>query len=127
MITLNGQSAVYFDVDATLVQFRATEDEIRKHGIPFVYPNGVTHILVPHKEHIEQLKEHHSRLTSVIVWSSAGGAWAELVVKTLGLELYVDVCTIKPTWVFDDLPIEKFMPKSRWLPTDNFAIKPYDP
>lgn len=123
MITIRGESSVYIDVDETLIRFMATPEEIEKYGVLFTYPNGVTRTLVPHSKHIEQLKEHASRLTSVIIWSKAGGAWCELVIKTLGLEQYVDACLKKPDWIFDDLPIEEFMPQSRWLSTPEFELK----
>ena len=125
MITIHGQSTAWFDCDNTLIKWQATPEEKEKYGVEFTYTSGVVDKLVPHIKHIAQLKEHHTRHTSIVVWSAAGAAWAETVVKTLGLEQYVDVCIGKPNWVYDDLAIEKFMPKARWLDDPNFKIEDY--
>lgn len=50
----------------------------------------------------------------VIVWSAGGYKWAESVVKSLGLSLFVDVAMSKPTWYYDDIPCQKWMGKPRW-------------
>ena len=74
-----------------------------------------TERLKPHKKHIEQLKKHKLRGHTVIVWSAGGWEWAEAVVRALKLEQYVDLVIEKPTWVYDDLPPNEYMPKSQWL------------
>jgi FMN phosphatase YigB (HAD superfamily) len=128
MISLHSQTTTWFDVDDTLLSWNATDEQVEKHGILFTCPAGKnlidgevvdspswTERLVPHRKHIEQLKKHKSRHSLIIVWSAAGSDWAETVVKTLGLEQYVDLCISKPTWVYDDLPVQEFMPKSKWM------------
>lgn len=128
MITINSQTTAWFDVDDTLVLWDATPEQVEKEGIKFTCPGSLIivddepresmpwiEMLVPHKEHIEQLKKHKSRHTKIIVWSAAGADWAEAVVKTLGLEEYVDLCISKPTWVYDDLQPTEFIPKPRWM------------
>lgn len=120
MITIKGQTAVYIDIDQTLMRWLPEQHEIDSHGIEYYDDNGMLHHYVPHKKHIAQLKEHKSRGTTVVLWSAAGSEWAAKAARILGIESWVDVCLSKPNWVFDDLPIEDFMPKSRWLKDPHF-------
>lgn len=129
MIAIHGQTTTWFDCDDTLVKWSATAEELETKGVSFTCPASVTlhedghlvevaswtTLLVPHLKHIDQLKKHKLRGSVVVVWSAAGSEWAETVVKTLGLEQYVDLCIGKSTWVYDDLPVTEFMPKSIWM------------
>jgi hypothetical protein len=129
MIALHGQTVTFFDCDDTLVSWNASAEDLEKNGVLFTCPVSKalhedghlvevgtwTANLVPHKKHIDQLIKHKIRGSTIVVWSAAGSEWAETVAKTLGLEKYVDLCIGKPTWVYDDLPLDEFMPKPVWL------------
>lgn len=103
---------MYVDVDGTLVIVYA--DYMEKDQ-----PQGVEPIMsvddskfYPHKIHIDMVKEFKHRGFNIIVWSQGGSDWAESVVKKIGLEDYIDVIMPKPSWYFDDAPVEKFMPEN---------------
>lgn len=121
MICIHGQTTTYFDIDDTLIKWCATPEEKEKYGVEFIcysrsLPSGTyVEFLVPHKKHIEQLIEHKSRGSTIVLWSAAGSEWCETVAKTLGLEQYVDLCISKPTWAYDDLQPSEFIPKPKWM------------
>lgn len=83
-----------------------------------------TEYLVPHKRHIAQLVQHKLRGHTVIVWSAGGWEWAEAVVRSLGIEKYVDLVIEKPMWYYDDRPAEAFMGKPIYM--KDVPIEPYD-
>ena len=110
MKVYKSDQAAYFDVDDTLViwQYPPNTDETKL----VEFKNGeFSQYLLPHQKHIEVLKEFKIRGQMVVVWSQGGHAWAETVVRTLGLEPYVDLVLCKPKWYFDDLPCEEWMGK----------------
>lgn len=105
------ENVVFYDCDDTLVmwddKFREPhKDEFTgKEAIPIFDPNDRSvNYLIPHQRHIELLKKHHGRGYHVVVWSGGGFEWAESVVKTLGLEEFVDDVYTKPCKFVDDLP-----------------------
>lgn len=127
MIVVPCKEAVFFDVDDTLVKWSPTQEEKFMFGVEFTCPGSTTLIdgelkesgpwkefLVPHRKHIESLKKHKQRGHTVVVWSAGGYDWAAAVVKTLGLENFVDLVISKPRWAYDDLPPNEYMPKSQW-------------
>jgi hypothetical protein len=123
MQVINKENAIFFDVDDTLVLWDAqyTEpDPTRLVEIVDPYDNK-TVFLAPHHPHIKLLKNHHTRGTYIVVWSQGGFAWAEAVVKALGLEDHVDLIMSKPRAYVDDLPADAWMkeriyisPNSKW-------------
>ena len=128
MIVLPCNQTTYFDVDETLVFWSPTTEQLDKHGIEITCPGSyilvddeltrcpsVTQKLVPHFKHIQQLINHKLRGHTIIVWSAGGYDWAEVVVKALKLEQYVDLVISKPTWIYDDKKPEEFMPKPYWM------------
>lgn len=136
MKTIRCNQPVFCDVDDTLIMWNLAPPD-HPDSIPITCPytrNRVvtdkdepfgeeqesevqswTEYVVPNKEQVEQLKRHKVRGHTVIVWSAGGYEWAEVAVKALGLEKYVDVVMEKPHWVYDDLPSHEFMPKSRLI------------
>lgn len=115
MQVIKGSRILVVDCDSTILEWRPTPEQIKEKGIYYTDKNGVEHVYVPIEGNIKQLKEHKSRLHTVIVWSAAGYEFAELAVKLLKLEAYVDLVMGKPTWCLDDLPPEEYMPKSQWF------------
>jgi hypothetical protein len=68
---------------------------------------------------VEMIKSKWSRGCHVFVWSQSGEAWANAVVKALGLSEYVFATMEKPESVGDDLPVEKWMSNRVYLPPDH--------
>ena len=66
--------------------------------------NGFKDVGIPNQPAIDHLKKMKARAYSVIVWSAGGSDWAEIVVKALGLEDYVDICMPKIHFHLDDRP-----------------------
>lgn len=52
---------------------------------------------------------------TVVVWSQGGVEWAEMVVKALELEAYVDLVITKPFVLYDDLASSRWMPEPRCI------------
>lgn len=100
---------VMFDVDDTLVVWDFPK-ELDEQAITF--DNfGVNVRLLPHYKHIDQMKRHAARGHMIYVWSAGGHEWAGEVIKTLGLEKYVNHIMSKPQWYYDDLRAEEFLPE----------------
>lgn len=99
------EMTIYFDVDDTLIFWDdGTFQGPASDRIEIVCPHDgfTTHHRV-HKRHVEFLKRQKAKGYAVIVWSAGGTKWAAEVVKTLGLENYVDFCVAKPLKWVDDL------------------------
>lgn len=110
---------VTIDVDDTLVLWPENQKTFpynQSHTQPYEgavafndpYDNSINY-LTPHQKHIDLIKKYKGRGFTVIVWSAGGYKWAASVVKTLGLESFVDIVLTKPSRYVDDLPCEKWM------------------
>lgn len=111
MFTVKSHRSVFFDVDDTLIiwDWQSVTDDMNE-LITIVDPeSGHTEMVLPHQRHIQLLKQFKARGHTVVVWSAGGWAWAESVVKQLGLEDLVDVTMAKPDWYVDDLPASAYM------------------
>lgn len=110
MKVIDNEMVSTFDVDETLTLEPKITHENYKSFIGIFDPAlNETVARVPHKKHIELLKRMHGRGRYIVVWSGNGVKWAESVIKTLGLEKYVDVVMSKPICYVDDYP------SSQWL------------
>ena len=97
----------YVDVDDTLVCWNISEyDETTFITIEH---NGYKTTLMPHEKNINLLKKFAKLGYTVIVHSQSGMEWAEVVVKSLGLEEYVSGIGDKPKYYMDDLPASAWM------------------
>lgn len=103
-------NVVCFDVDDTLVMWSWPE----KFNDDVITFNNFGHDvqLVPHKKHIELMKQFKARGHYVIVWSQGGYEWAKAVCETLQIERFVDEVKTKPKWIVDDLPPSVWMTRS---------------
>jgi len=72
--------------------------------------------LTPHNGHIKILKDRKARGSFIVVWSAGGYAWANAVVKALGLEEYVDLVMTKPHAYVDDKQAAEIMGERIYLP-----------
>jgi predicted phosphatase len=113
MKVYSSDNSVFFDVDDTLILWNPTPEQKKANGFKYQDDDGVF-TYVPHKIHIESLKNHKSRGHFVVVWSAGGYKWAEKAVKMLELEEYVDLVIAKPKWCYDDLIAEKILPAVQW-------------
>lgn len=114
MLVIPCNQPLYVDIDDTLLKWNASTEEKEQTGIFITYPNSSQgDLLVPLMGNIEALKKHRLRRQTVIVWSQGGTEWAEIAIKALNLEEYVDLIIEKPQWFLDDLPATEFMPESK--------------
>jgi FMN phosphatase YigB (HAD superfamily) len=122
MTVIKNECVVMYDVDDTLV--REWYEAGSAFGIALPEEEHIsildptTNNFVrrhPVEKHIELLKKHKARGFTVVVWSQGGWAWAEAVVKALGLEAYVDHVMSKPVCYVDDLPVQKWMTQRIYL------------
>lgn len=111
MQRVDNDHVVAFDVDDTLIMWpwshEDTEEEKKK--LLLVNHNGYKTLVLPNEKHIELLKRYKAKGKVIIVWSQSGNEWAELIVKTLGLEEYVDFVFTKPEKYVDDLRADEWM------------------
>lgn len=116
MQTFENEFVVAFDVDDTLVIWGDFYGVPHEGAVPFICPySGGTNYLIPHKKHIQLLKQYTGRGMCVMVWSAGGTQWAKSVINTLGLEDYVDLIITKPSKLIDDLPLNEIFPKPIYL------------
>lgn len=106
---LHDYNWVYFDVDDTLVMwYQHYEPGFDDKCISIDFLEN-RHALVPHKKHIELLKDLYAQGWTVVVWSAGGLEWAQTVTKALGLENHVHHILAKPYRYVDDLYSDEFM------------------
>ncbi len=119
MFVVENEKTAYWDVDDTLVMHHM-EDHPK--AIEVVYDDGrkqIKHLLVPHQDHIDELKLLYRTGWEIIVWSAGGYKWAHSVVKALKLEEFVDVVMAKPSRYYDDLPPQEFMIAHNYIPFED--------
>lgn len=116
MITFRERKAVFFDVDDTIVEWYTCEKD-EKDAVYFK-TNGHEFYKKAIMPNIRALKAHHRAGHLVVVWSSGGSSHAEIVVRTLGLENYVDLIITKPDYYYDDRPASKWMPEECQFKTE---------
>lgn len=108
MKVIDNEMVAAFDIDDTLLMWFHPDAQTR--GQHFKDPHDDTeHLLVPHEKHIKLLKDFKARGYTIIVWSGGGYAWAETVVKTLGLEDHVDIVMTKIMKYVDDLEAHEIL------------------
>ncbi len=113
MHVIQSDNIFFFDVDESLVFWDTTSHpEDKQHIVqvpdPYMRDKGCLVDMVPHFRNIDLLKRNKGQGRTVIVWSAGGSLWAESVVKTLGLEEYVDYVMSKPIAYLDDKPMEEW-------------------
>ena len=104
MKVARSEHTICYDVDDTLIMWDDNYTKPFKDCVAITCPyDGTTTYHRIHKRHVGFLKKQHAKGYTVVVWSSSGAAWAETVVKALGLEKYVDFVMSKPQKWVDDL------------------------
>lgn len=105
---------IFCDVDNTLILYIKDSKEqiqIKDH-------HDIIIDVVPHKQHIELLKKL-SKNNTIIVWSYAGKEWADIVVKELHLNKFIDYTLDKPHIYIDDLNATEWMGTQGYIPYAN--------
>lgn len=118
MKVISQESTVFIDCDDTLVLWGKIPKG--RKAVKVISPHdGKEEILGIHAGHIKILKDRKARGSYIVVWSAGGFAWANAVVKALGLEQYVDLVMTKPHAYIDDKKAEEFMGEHIYLPPDS--------
>ena len=118
MNIFKADNTVWFDVDNTLIHHLIGNEEVVVcHNNPFYY-EGLVLIKCPYSDeskyyeinqsHVKLLKNCKSQSKQIIVWSAQGWQWCEVVVKSLKIEDYVDLCIGKPHIIVDDKPLDEW-------------------
>jgi len=115
MKTVDKESTVFIDVDDTLVMWGKAKEGEKVVAVTSPHDGGQNY-LRPHAGHIKILKDRKARGSFIVVWSAGGFAWAEAVVKALGLDTHVDMCMTKPHMYLDDKKAEEFMGEHLYIP-----------
>lgn len=118
MYHLQGDNAIFFDVDNTLIMWNVDENDPRVVWIPSLAPNGEAVPVVPHEHHLLMIKRHKQLGNTVVVWSKSGSLWAKQIVEYFGLTSYVDLVCSKPSCFYDDLKPEEFLVDRRYTQQD---------
>ncbi len=122
MIVTHSENIVFFDVDGTLI-VPPSGNPLDDHINIYDPIEGKLIRQRVHKPMVRLLKEEHARGSYVVVWSRGGHAWAESVVRALGLELYVHQVMSKPLAYFDDLPVDEWLKYRVFLSPDTVYKK----
>lgn len=91
---------LYVDVDETLLLHNKSNFPVSEHVT--VACNGRSFVGVPHTKNINLMIKFYKLGYDVYVWSKTGKSWAQAVVRTLGLDQYVEACLSKPDFYMDD-------------------------
>ncbi len=118
MKTLKSESVIFVDVDQTLIIWGKIKKDKKSVAITSPY-SGEQHLVMIHTAHVKILKDRKARGSTIIVWSANGHAWAEVVVKALKLEEYVDIAMSKPYAYMDDKKAKEIMGERIYLAFDD--------
>jgi len=101
MISIKNGRTAFIDCDDTLVLWDYQDYPESEHITITEGDSSMT--MVPHDYHIKFIKNLKVQGYGLVVWSAAGGEWADKVAKLLNLEDIIDICIAKPEFVMDDL------------------------
>lgn len=114
MKVIKNENVLVVDVDETLVL--STEVRDLKSVPIWDEVTGSFLYVQPHQPHVRLIHEENQRGRFIIVWSRGGHAWAEAVVKGLGLLGSVDLIMSKPYAYIDDVPIQNWLTDRIFIP-----------
>lgn len=123
MKVARSEHTICFDVDDTLIMWDSNFNMPEEGDVEIQCPwDGQISFHRPHTRHIEFLKKQYTKGYTVIVWSAGGAKWAETVVKTLGIEDYVDYVMSKPQkWVDDLIQADQVLGTHIYLSEEGFS------
>lgn len=105
MQVINTELGTFVDVDKTLI---LPSGEVEGDVVELTYGDEIVY-KKPHQVQIDFVKYLKHRGFHITVWSGNGYAWAEQVVKKVGLEDYIDEVRSKPLMYLDDKPAAAWM------------------
>lgn len=103
------------DVDETLVMHEGPMQYATTVEVEDPLHPGKFILLGVNEPMIKVLMDEKRRGSFILVWSRSGNAWAEAVVKALGLTEYVDLVMTKPISYLDDTPVENWLKDRVWI------------
>jgi phosphoserine phosphatase len=109
---LKKERIVYSDVDDSLILWDYQKYPHNLEDLISFTDEYGTWSLLPHKKNIDFLINLKRQGYGIVIWSAAGGEWAEKVTKALGLENVADFVMAKPELCIDDLLDAKRIIKS---------------
>ena len=120
MFVLDSDMTVWADVDDTLIGWGKPPEGYKGPLLPITVKYGdspemtETHWVI--QENIEALQAHDARNHRIVLWSQGGWEWAKVVAEALTKEFGIRIAMVcsKPTWIYDDLPVQVWMPKRLW-------------
>ena len=122
MFVLPPGPAVYVDVDTTLIEW---DDPKNPEDCGVVWIHGK--MFYVNEYNVAYLKKFADRNHAIIVWSGSGVAWAQAVVRALGLTDYVHAVLSKPSYYIDDIKDPKvWIGKHRFYTLEGIAIHARD-
>jgi len=92
---VKNELTIFCDVDGTIIRPSESGSILMPYG-------STVKRFEPIVDHVELLKAYKNRGFYVVVWSMGGPEWAELAVKALKLERFVDLVIGKPLKHMDD-------------------------
>ncbi len=116
MKIIKNENVLVCDVDETLIVSTPSKD-LKSRPIWDQVTQAFLNVQ-PHEPHVRLLREEKARGRFIIVWSRGGHAWAEAVVKGLGLLGTVDLIMSKPYAYVDDMPVERWLTERIFIPHD---------
>lgn len=129
MKVIANEKTVFVDVDETLVHHKAQDLSDNFFGtdrnlllVDDAIRGGKIHVN-PNHNNIRLLLEEHARGSYIVVWSRGGYAWAETVVKALGLTKKVHQVMTKPMVYIDDKDVSEWLPYRLYLKPDEIYKK----
>lgn len=119
MTVIKNENIAPFDVDGTLIQNPELDDPKSSRYVIIEDPiYGLELKFRVNEPMVRLLLEAKHRGNHVVVWSKGGYQWAELVVRSLELEDWVDQVMTKPLAYFDDLEVQEWLPHRVFIPAN---------
>jgi hypothetical protein len=115
MTVIRNEQVIFCDVDDTLIMW---QEPVACQPVAIIECpySGKQYTLSINLGNLKILKDRKVRGSTIIVWSAGGHAWAEAVVRALGIEKYVDYCMSKPIGYIDDKPANKILGEHIYIP-----------
>lgn len=121
---LNKERTVYSDVDDTILLWNPEHYQHKPDELIYIHDEDRVHCFLPHKKHIEFLWKLKAQGYGIVIFSAAGGEWADKIVKQLGLLDLPDVVMSKPEFVIDDLlDASKIIKSVLWIDPNTGEFK----
>lgn len=124
MIVAPSEKVICYDCDDTLIFWDENYQKPFEGAVKIRCPHdGDSTFHRVHHRHVRFLMKQKARGYTIVVWSSAGTAWAKAVVEALDLENHVDFVMSKPQkWVDNLIDPAEVLGKHIYLPEDGHSV-----